>query len=283
MICDIWLSYSILSTLCKITDPNQLSLSRSPSASVGGSCFLLHCVWRKRQHSKHNMGADDENECNQSTFGRMLNACAHTPAHIGVLWWFMCDREWFSLLFFSCVVHYVYASFWPVLTQFFPSFNSTCYFIFYRLGSSGFDHWPLYLVDNDFLLSSLVAFIWLSIIFGVFLLWLSLCFLIFNLIIWFVHFLWFYFYCLHFCGACARASGMFAFVFQHSVTFMGCNVPWIRMRHANNIEHEKKSQHRTNSNLITIQKERAGQASTDKSKCKWWTLVVCTSHGYLRT
>lgn len=120
------------------------------------------------------MGADDENECNQNTFGRMLNACAHTPAHIVVLWWFMCDREWFSLLFFSCVVHYVYASFWPVLTQFFPSFNSTCYFIFYRLGSSGFDHWPLYLVDNDFLLSSLVAFIWLSIIFGVFLLWLSL-------------------------------------------------------------------------------------------------------------
>lgn len=140
MICDIWLSYSILSTLCKITDPNQLSLSRSPSASVGGSCLLLHYVWRKRQHSKHNMGADDENECNQSTFGRMLNACAHTPAHIGVLWWFMCDREWFSVYFFLTSFIMYMRVFGPCLhTFFFIQFN----LLFYLLPSRFLWIWSL--------------------------------------------------------------------------------------------------------------------------------------------
>lgn len=42
--------------------------------------------------------------------------------------------------------------------------------------------------------------------------------------------------------ACVRVyvSGMFAFVFQRSVTFMGCSVRWIRMWHANSIEQEQK-------------------------------------------
>lgn len=219
----------------------------------------------------------------------MLNACAHTPAHIGVLWWFMCDREWFSLSFFLTSFIMYMRVFGPCLhTFFFIQFN----LLFYLLPSRFLWIWSLatvfswqrFLVVVSCCIHLTLYHFWC---FSVVALSLSLCFLLFNLIIWFVHFLWFYFYCIHFCGACvracARASGILAFVFQHSVTFMGCNVPWIRMRHANNIEHEKKSQHRTNSNLITIQKERADQASTDKSKCKWWTLVVCTSHGYLRT
>lgn len=85
--------------------------------------------WNKGQHEKNNNMGADENECNQSTFGRMLNACVHC----GILWWFMCDREWFLLFFFFLTLFIVYKwVFGPCRTIFFfYSFNLTCNFIFY--------------------------------------------------------------------------------------------------------------------------------------------------------
>lgn len=100
----------------------------------------------------------------------MLNACAYIHAYIdtrrGTLVAYV--RSWVVFVVFFLTSFIVCMSFWPVLIF---SFNLTCYFIFYSLhlfpylllclSLYGFGHWPLYLDDDDFLLSFLITFTWL--------------------------------------------------------------------------------------------------------------------------